>query len=120
MYVIIETGGKQYKVAKDDEIFVEKLAAEADETVTIDKVLAYSDGKKLKIGTPYLSDVTVTAKVVKNGKAKKITVMTYKPKKNEKRKMGHRQPYTKLVMTDITKATRTRAKKDEAPAEAEA
>lgn len=120
MYAIIETGGKQYKVAKDDEIFVEKLAAEADETVTIDKVLAYSDGKKLKIGTPYLSDVTVTAKVVKNGKAKKITVMTYKPKKNEKRKMGHRQPYTKLVITDITKATRTRAKKDEAPAEAEA
>ena len=102
MYAIIETGGKQYKVAKDDEIFVEKLAAEADETVTIDKVLAYSDGKKLKIGTPYLSDVTVTAKVVKNGKSKKIIVYKMHPKKGYRRKQGHRQPYTKLQIESIS------------------
>ena len=101
MYAIIETGGKQYKVATDDEIFVEKLGKEADETVTFDKVLAICDDAGIKVGTPYVDGATVEGKVIKNGRGKKITIMTYKPKKNEKRKMGHRQPYTKVQITAI-------------------
>ena len=101
MYAIIETGGKQYKVEAGDTLFIEKLNAEADETVTFDKIVGVSTDAGFSAGAPYLADVTVTAKVLKNGKAKKVTVMTYKPKKNEKRKMGHRQPYTKVEITAI-------------------
>ena len=93
MYAVIETGGKQYQVNEGDVIFIEKLAAEADQTVVIDKVVA--------VGTPYVNGATVEAKVIKNGKAKKITVFTYKPKKGEKRKMGHRQPYTQVRIESI-------------------
>ena len=101
MFAIIETGGKQYKVNEGDIIFVEKLGADEGSTVTFDKVLAVSTGSELKAGAPYLEGATVTANVVKNGKGKKIYVMTYKPKKNEKRKMGHRQPYTKVQISAI-------------------
>lgn len=101
MYAVIETGGKQYKVEAGQELFIEKLNVEADDTVTFDKVLAVSGDDGIKVGSPYVDGASVEAKVIKNGKAKKVTVFTYKPKKNEKRKMGHRQPYTKVSITDI-------------------
>jgi len=101
MYAIIETGGKQYKVQQGDVLFVEKLNVEEEETVTFDKVIAVGTDDGINVGAPYVEGATVTAKAVKNGKAKKITVFTYKPKKNEKRKMGHRQPYTKVEITTI-------------------
>lgn len=100
MFAVIETGGKQYKVQYGDVIYVEKLAAAEDETVTF-PVLAISDETGTKIGTPYVEGASVTGKVMKNGKAKKITVFTYKAKKNEKRKMGHRQPYTKIQIEAV-------------------
>ena len=100
MYAVIETGGKQYKVAKDDVIYVEKLLSEDNSSVNL-KVVAVGSDKGLEIGNPYLSNVKVTAKVLKTGKAKKIIVSTYKAKKGEKRKMGHRQPYTKLQIEAI-------------------
>jgi len=100
MYAIIETGGKQYKVQKDDVIFVEKLAFEEGSTVDF-KVVAVSDGENLILGNPYVTSAKVTAKILKNGKGKKITVFTYKPKKSEKRKLGHRQPYTKVQIQEI-------------------
>lgn len=101
MYAVIETGGKQYKVEAGQELFIEKLNVEADDTVTFDKVLAVGGDDGIKVGSPYVKGAKVNAKVIKNGKAKKVTVFTYKPKKNEKRKMGHRQPYTKVSITDI-------------------
>ena len=84
MYAIIETGGKQYQVNEGDVVFIEKLNAEADEAVTFDKVIAVSSDNGLKIGAPYVDGAAVEAKVVKNGKSKKVTVFTYKPKKGEK------------------------------------
>ena len=101
MYAVIETGGKQYKVQPGDVIFVEKLAVEENADITFDKVIAVGADDGIKVGAPYVEGATVTAKAVKNGKAKKITVMTYKPKKNSKRKMGHRQPYTKVEISAI-------------------
>ena len=101
MYAVIETGGKRYKVEAGQELFIEKLNVEADDTVTFDKVLAVGGDDGIKVGSPYVDGASVEAKVIKNGKAKKVTVFTYKPKKNEKRKMGHRQPYTKVSITDI-------------------
>jgi len=101
MYAVIETGGKQYKVEAGDKVYIEKLAAEAESDVTFDKVVAVGSDKGFKAGEPYVKGATVAAKVVKNGKAKKVTVFTYKPKKNEKRKMGHRQPYTLVEITAI-------------------
>lgn len=100
MFAVIETGGKQYKVQKDDVIFVEKLAAEKDSTVEF-KVLALDSDDGLKLGVPYVDGVTVTGKVLKNGKSPKITILTYKAKKNEKRKKGHRQPYTQIQIASI-------------------
>ena len=101
MYAIIETGGKQYRVQNGDIIFVEKLGAAADETVVFDKVIAVCDDNgDLKVGAPYV-DAKVEGVVVKNGKSKKITVFTYKPKKSSSRKMGHRQPYTKVQINAI-------------------
>ena len=101
MYAIIETGGKQYKVAAGDVVFIEKLDAEADSEVVFDKVIAVGGDDGIKVGAPYVNGAAVKAKVLKNGKAKKIYVMTYKPKKNEKRKLGHRQPYTKVEIAAI-------------------
>ena len=101
MFAIIETGGKQYKVNEGDIIFVEKLDVEAGAKVEIDRVLALSTADGFKVGNPVVDGAKVTANVVKNGKAKKIYVMTYKPKKNEKKKNGHRQPYTKLQIEKI-------------------
>ena len=101
MFAIIETGGKQYKVAEGDIIFVEKLDVAEGETYTFDKVLAVSKDNIFISGAPYVEGASVTANVVKNGKGKKITILRYKPKKNEKRKMGHRQPYTKVQIGSI-------------------
>ena len=101
MFAIIETGGKQYKVNEGDVIFVEKLDAAEGDKVTFDKVLAISTDDGFKTGKPTLEGATVSANVVKNGKSKKIYVMTYKSKKNEKRKIGHRQPYTKVQIEKI-------------------
>lgn len=101
MFAVIETGGKQYKVNEGDIIFVEKLGADEGSSITFDKVLAVSDGTDFKVGAPYVDGASVSANVVKNGKAKKIYVMTYKPKKGEKRKLGHRQPYTKVQISAI-------------------
>ena len=100
MYAIIETGGKQYRVQNGDVIYIEKLNAEVDEEITFDKVVAINnDG--LKIGAPYVDGAFVKGTVLKNGKGKKITVFTYKPKKGCARKMGHRQPYTKVQINEI-------------------
>ncbi|MBO7178784.1 MAG: 50S ribosomal protein L21 [Clostridia bacterium] len=101
MYAIIETGGKQYKVENGDVIFIEKLDVEADAEITFDKVIAIGAEDGIKVGAPYMDGASVSAKVIKNGKGKKIVVATYKPKKNEKRKMGHRQPYTKVEISAI-------------------
>ena len=101
MYAVIETGGKQYQVKEGDILFIEKLPVEAEENVTFDKVIVVANGESTTVGAPYVAGATVEAKVLKNGKAKKITVMTYKPKKNSKRKMGHRQPYTKVEISAI-------------------
>ena len=100
MYAIIETGGKQYRVQNGDVIYVEKLDAQIDEEITFDKVIAVSD-KTLKVGKPYVKDAFVKATVLKNGKGKKVNIFTYKPKKGSSRKMGHRQPYTKVQINEI-------------------
>jgi len=101
MYAIIETGGKQYKVQAGDNVFVEKLNVNDGDDVVFDKVVAVCTDAGISVGAPYIDDVTVSARVVKNGKAKKVTVMTYKAKKNQKRKLGHRQPYTKVEISAI-------------------
>ncbi|TAA69187.1 50S ribosomal protein L21 [Planococcus salinarum] len=100
MYAIIETGGKQIKVEAGQEIYVEKLNGEAGDTITFDKVL-FVGGDDAKVGVPFVEGATVTAKVEKHGKQKKITVFKYKAKKNYRKKQGHRQPYTKLTIDAI-------------------
>ena len=101
MFAVIQTGGKQYKVIEQDIIFVEKLDANEGDEIVFDSVLALSNESGFKAGTPTVAGAKVTAKVLKNGKNKKIYVMKYKPKKNEKKKIGHRQPYTKVQITKI-------------------
>ena len=100
MYAIIATGGKQYKVSEGDVIRVEKLGAEAGTKYKFDQVLAIG-GDKTVIGTPVVEGASVEAKVVAQGKAKKVIVFKYKPKKGEKTKQGHRQPYTKVQIEKI-------------------
>ena len=98
---IIVTGGKQYRVAEGDTVYVEKLPVEEGETVTFDTVLAVVDGETAKFGAPALDGATVTAKVEKNGRGKKIRVYKMKPKKGYRRTQGHRQPYTKVQIEAI-------------------
>lgn len=101
-YAVIETGGKQYRVAPGDVVFIEKLDAEVDSAVTFDRVLAvYSDDQNT-IGVPTVAGASVTATVLKNGRAKKIIVYKMRPKKNYRRKQGHRQPYTKVQIDKIS------------------
>ena len=100
MFAIFVTGGKQYKVSEGDVVFVEKLGVAEGEKVTFDKVLCVN-GENLAVGTPYVAGATVVANVVKNGKSKKIDVIKYKSKKNEKKKIGHRQDYTKIQIEKI-------------------
>jgi len=99
-YAIIVTGGKQYKVSEGDVIFVEKLDVQSGDTYTFDNVLAFSDDNGFKTGEA-VSSCTVAASVLKQGKNKKIHIIRYKSKKNEKKAMGHRQPYTKLQIKSI-------------------
>lgn len=101
MYAVIETGGKQYKVSEGDTIFVEKLGTEEGEAVKFDKVLIIGNDDKVTVGTPVVDGASVEGKVLKNGKAKKIYVFKMKRKKNYRRKIGHRQPYTKIEITKI-------------------
>ena len=110
MYAIIESCGKQYKLAQGDVVFFEKLDAEEGKKVSFDKVILVSEDGKVQVGNPYVKGVKVEGKVVSHGKAKKIIVFKMKPKKNYRRKQGHRQPYTKVEITGI----KTAAKKAEA------
>ena len=127
MYAIIESCGRQYKVSEGDVVFFEKLEAEEGKKVTFDNVILVSDNGKVQVGNPYVKGVKVEGKVVSHGKHKKIIVFKMKAKKNERKKQGHRQPYTKVEITTIsvasakkaeTKATET--KKTDAKVEAKA
>jgi large subunit ribosomal protein L21 len=102
MTAIIETGGKQYKVSDGDIIYVEKLPDEQGSVVTFDRVLAVFDGEKVKLGSPLVAGVSVSGKLVKHGKSKKIIVYKMKPKKGYRRKQGHRQSYTKIQISSIS------------------
>lgn len=110
MYAIIESCGKQYKVAEGDVVFFEKLDAEEGKKVSFDKVVLVSDDKKVEVGAPYVKGVKVEGKVIANGKGKKIIVYKYKAKKNYRRTQGHRQPYTKVEITKIKTAAEKEAK----------
>ena len=101
MKAIIVTGGKQYTVSEGDILFVEKLNAEEEAVVKFDEVLAVLDGENSKFGAPVVDGAAVEAKVVKNGKGKKIDIIKYKAKKGQKKHIGHRQPYTKVEITKI-------------------
>ncbi len=101
MYAIIDSCGRQYKVAVGDVVFFEKLDAEVGKKVTFDKVNLVSDDKNIKVGTPYVKGAKVEGEVVANGKGKKIIVYKYKAKKNYRRTQGHRQPYTKVEIKSI-------------------
>ena len=101
MYAVIQTGGKQYRVQQGDVIFVEKINAQADEAVTFDEVLLVGNDGETKIGTPVVEGANVEGKVLAQVKSKKIVVYKYKAKKNERKKQGHRQPYTKVEITAI-------------------
>ena len=101
MNAIIVTGGKQYKVAEGDVIYIEKLEQDAGDTVTFDRVLAVLDGDNVRFGAPVVEGASVEGKIVKNGKGKKIRVFKYNPKKGYRRRQGHRQPYTKVEIGKI-------------------
>ena len=116
MYAVIESCGKQYKVAEGDVVFFEKLNSEAGDTVKFDNVVLVSDDKKVEVGAPYVKGVKVEGKVLANGKAKKILVYKYKAKKNERKLQGHRQPYTKVEITSIKVAAEKKETKSEAKA----
>lgn len=120
MYAIIESCGRQYKVAEGDVVFFEKLDAEEGKKVTFDNVVMVSEEGKVQIGNPYVKGVKVEGKVISHGKGKKIIVFKMKAKKNYRRKQGHRQPYTKVEITSIKTATKkaeTTAKKEESAKE---
>jgi len=101
MKAVFVTGGKQYTANVGDVLFIEKLNVEAEETVVFDQVLLVGEGAEAKFGTPVVEGAKVEAKVIKNGKGKKLNIITYKPKKGSARRMGHRQPYTKVEITNI-------------------
>ena len=120
MYAIIESCGKQYKVAEGDVVFFEKLDAEEGANVSFDNVVLVSDDGKVQVGNPYVKGVKVEGTVVSHGKHKKIIVFKMKAKKNERTKQGHRQPYTKVEIKSIkTAAKKAEAKKEVADAKAE-
>ena len=112
MFAIIETGGKQYKVEEGALLYIEKLDAEPDATVDFDRVLAVCEAEKVVMGSPYVSGVTITGRVLGQGKRKKVIVFKMKPKKNYRRKQGHRQPYTKVRIESITAPGAEKAAKE--------
>ncbi len=114
MYAVIDACGRQYKVAEGDLVFVEKLEANEGEKVTFDQVLLISDDGKVKVGTPTVKGAKVEATVVKQGKAKKIVVFKYKAKKNERKKQGHRQPYTQVKIEKISQRATSKKTDEEA------
>ena len=120
MYAIIEACGKQYKVVEGDVVFFEKLDTEAGKKVTFDNVILVSDEKGVQVGNPYVKGVKVEGKVVAHGKGKKIIVFKMKAKKNERKKQGHRQPYTKVEITSIKTAAAKAEKTAEKVEKAEA
>ena len=101
MYAVIETGGKQYRVSEGDTIYVEKLEANAGDEINFDRVLLLGGDNGATVGNPVVEGAVVSGKVVKHGKAKKVTVLTYRPKKDSKRKIGHRQQFTKVEITAV-------------------
>ena len=102
MYAVIETGGKQYKVSEGDIIFIEKLEVAEEAVITIDKVVALANDNGINVGAPYVEGASVSAKVLKQGKEKKVVVFKMKPKKGYRKKQGHRQPYTKIQIEKIS------------------
>ena len=116
MYAIIESCGRQYKVAEGDIVFFEKLDADEGKKVTFENVVLVSEEGKVQVGNPYVKGVKVEGKVISHGKGKKIIVFKMKPKKNYRRKQGHRQPYTKVEITSIKSASTTK-KAEEAKTE---
>ena len=102
MNAIIVTGGKQYKVAEGDVLFIEKLPVEAGETVKFEQVLAILDGENATFGAPVVEGASVEATIVKNGKGTKVRIFKYNPKKGYRKRQGHRQPYTKVEITKIS------------------
>jgi len=120
MYAIIESCGRQYKVVEGDVVFFEKLDTEAGKKVTFDNVILVSDEKGVQVGNPYVKGVKVEGKVVAHGKGKKIIVFKMKAKKNERKKQGHRQPYTKVeitaIKTPVAKTEKTAEKVEKAEA----
>ena len=114
MYAILDTGGKQYRVEPDETITVEKLPAEQGETVVFHRVALVERQGKVRLGTPWVKGAKVTCRVLSHGRGRKLDVSTYKPKDNIKRKLGHRQPYTRLRVEKITVGrSRAAAKKKE-------
>ena len=101
VYAVIQTGGKQYRVQQGDVIYVEKIDAQANDAVTFDKVLLVGEGEAVKVGTPAVDGAKVEGKVLGQVKGQKIVVYKYKAKKNERKKQGHRQPYTKVEITEV-------------------
>ena len=120
MYAIIESCGRQYKVAEGDVVFFEKLNAEEGKKITVDNVVLLSEEGKVQVGNPYVKGIKVEGKVVSHGKGKKIIVFKMKPKKNERKKQGHRQPYTKVEITSIKTATKKAEGKKEVAEKVEA
>jgi len=112
MYAVFKSGGKQYRVSKGEKLKLEKLDTEVGKKVVFDQVLSVGEGKDINIGTPYLADTTVEAKVLDEGKNKKIEVVKFKRRKNYKRNFGHRQPYSLIEVTNInTKKKKASPKK---------
>jgi large subunit ribosomal protein L21 len=101
MYAVIETGGKQYRVCEGDTIYVEKLEANEGDEINFDRVLLLGGDNGATVGSPVVEGAVVSGKVVKHGKSKKVTVLTYRPKKDSKRKIGHRQQFTKVEITAV-------------------
>jgi len=102
MYAVLSTGGKQYKVEEGDVLRIEKISGDVGASVSFEKVLMFSDGEKVRVGTPLIDGISVSGHIVEQDKAKKILVFKYKRRKNYRRKQGHRQPYTAIKIDSIS------------------
>ena len=102
MYAVLSTGGKQYKVEEGDVLRIEKIPGEIGSAISFEKVLMFSDGEKVRVGTPLIDGISVSGHIVEQDKAKKILIFKYKRRKNYRRKQGHRQPYTAVKIDSIT------------------